>query len=261
MLSSVARTPNDARQEVVDRLLDRQMGQGDRLSNALAEGFGAPDTAAQHSTALTDVRTADANRNYTAARDTAGSVNVTPILEEIDRTLTPGVNGIVNPRDNINHDSIEGALSRVRGMIADGRGSQVTDFNTLFRAKLDLDDMIQKATNQGAGNRAFALTGVKRQVDRALSAASPEFRNANDTFATQSGVIYLVDWGPGPTLYRAQFAGMGKVLIKLDNPLFRDDGRVFDVEQFNEMCVGFVVADIKVRDERKLREMVEGGRC
>lgn len=67
--------------------------------------------------------------------------------------------------------------------------------------------------------------------------------------------IYLLDWGPGPVLYRAQWAGGGKILIKLDNPLYRDGGRIFSRDQFDEMVVGFVVADIKVRDEHKLREI------
>lgn len=71
--------------------------------------------------------------------------------------------------------------------------------------------------------------------------------------------LYLVDWGLGPTIYRAQYAGPGKILIKLDNPLYRDAGRIFAHAQFDEMCVGFVVADIRVRNEPKLREMVEGG--
>jgi hypothetical protein len=203
MLSSVARTPNGARQEVVDQLLSRQMGQGDRLSNALAEGFSAPDTAAQRTTALTAARTADANRNYGAARQAAGAVNVSPILDTIDQTLSPGVNRIASPRDNIGYDTIEGALARVRGMLSDGN-SQVTDFNTLFRAKLDLDDMIQRAEGQGAGNRAFALGQVQRQVDRALAAASPEYRNANDTFARQSGVIDAVDAGRAATSGRTR---------------------------------------------------------
>lgn len=66
--------------------------------------------------------------------------------------------------------------------------------------------------------------------------------------------VYLIDWGPGPVLYRAQFAGGGKILIKLDNPRYRDDGHTFTRDQFNEMAVGFVVADIKVRDERFLRQ-------
>lgn len=66
--------------------------------------------------------------------------------------------------------------------------------------------------------------------------------------------LYLVDWGAGPTLYRAQHAGLGNVLIKLDNPLYRDEGNVFTRDQFNEMVVGYVVADIQVREERFLRE-------
>lgn len=70
--------------------------------------------------------------------------------------------------------------------------------------------------------------------------------------------IYLLDWGPGPVLYRAQFAGGGQILIKLDNPLFRDNGRIFTRDQFDEVVVGFVVADIKVRDEHKLREIAGG---
>lgn len=198
MLSSVARTPNDARQEVVNQLLTRQSGQGDRLSNAVAEGFGAPDTAARRTTDLTRARDTEANQLYGAARANAGAVNVTPVLETIDQTLRPGVNQIVTPRDRIAHDSIEGALARVRSMISDGQ-SQVTDFNTLFRAKLDLDDMITKAEGQGAGNRAFYLTEVKRRVDEALSEASPAYRQANDTFAQRSGVIDAVDTGRAAT--------------------------------------------------------------
>ncbi len=69
--------------------------------------------------------------------------------------------------------------------------------------------------------------------------------------------IYLVDWGPGPVLYRAQWTGGGKILIKLDNPLYRDSGHTCSRDQFDEMVVGFVVADIKVRDERFLRQAVE----
>ncbi len=205
MLSSVARTPNDARQEVVNQLLTRQAGQGERLSNAIAEGFAAPDTAAQRAAALTATRGADADVNYGAARAAAGAVNVTPILDTIDRTLSPGVNRIVSPRDNIGNDTIEGALSRVRGMISDGN-SQITDFNSLLRVKYDLDDMIAGAEARGAGNRAHALGEVQRQVDRALAAASSEYRNANDTFARQSGVIDAVDAGTAAASGRTRAA-------------------------------------------------------
>ncbi|MFQ6186362.1 hypothetical protein ACLMJV_31230 [Sinorhizobium meliloti] len=193
-LVPVTRTPNDARQEVTDFLVRRQLGQPQRLANALAEGFDAPQTSDRVSRALTSARDIEANQLYTAARRNAGPVNVTPILERIDETLSPGVNRVASPRDNIGYDTIEGSLARVRKMISDGN-SQVTDFNTLFRAKLDLDDMIARADAQGAGNRAHYLTQVKREVDRALEDASPAYRSANDTFATRSRVIDSVAEG------------------------------------------------------------------
>ncbi len=194
LASTVARNPHDERQAFIDALRFRQAGQGDRLANALAEGFDAGDTAAQRTASLTAARDAEANALYGAARRDAGAANVTPILEHIDETISPGVNQIVGPRDRIANDSIEGALSRVRSMLSDGN-SQVTDFNTLFRAKLDLDDMIARADAQGAGNRAFALNQVKRRVDTALEDASPAFRTANDTFRTRSGVIDAIAEG------------------------------------------------------------------
>lgn len=69
--------------------------------------------------------------------------------------------------------------------------------------------------------------------------------------------IYLVDRGIGLGLYRAQWAGGGKILIKLDNPLYRDSGHTCTRDQFDEIVVGFVVADIKVRDERFLRALAD----
>ncbi|WP_244562450.1 hypothetical protein [Ensifer aridi] len=193
-LVPVTRTPNDARQEVTDFLIRRQMGQPQRLANALAEGFEAPQTSDRVTRALTDARDVEADALYTAARRNAGAVNVSPILDRIDETLSPGINRVVSPRDNIGNDTIEGALARVRRMISDGN-SQVTDFNALFRVKLDLDDMIARADAQGAGNRSHYLTQVKREVDRALENASPAYRNANDTFATRSRVIDSVAEG------------------------------------------------------------------
>ncbi|WP_050994503.1 hypothetical protein [Sinorhizobium fredii] len=193
-LVPVTRTPNDARQEVSDFLIRRQIGQPQRLANALAEGFDAPQTSDRVTRALTQARDVEADALYTAARRDAGAVNVTPVLDRIDETLSPGANQVVSPRDNIGYDTIEGSLARVRRMMSDGN-SQVTDFNTLFRAKLDLDDMIARAEAQGAGNRAHYLTQVKREVDRALEDASPAFRDANDTFATRSRVIDSVAEG------------------------------------------------------------------
>lgn len=205
MLSSVARTPNDARQDVVNQLLTRQAGQGERLSNTISEGFAAPDTAAQRAASLTGARDAEANQLYGAARRDAGAVNVSPVLDTIDQTLSPGVNQVVSPRDGIAYDTIEGALARVRNMLSDGN-SQVTDFNTLFRAKMDVDDMIQKATNQGANWRAGALGQVQRQINNALADASPTYRQAAANYSERSGVIDAVDAGTAAASGRTRSA-------------------------------------------------------
>lgn len=66
--------------------------------------------------------------------------------------------------------------------------------------------------------------------------------------------IYLVDIGCGEALYRVQNMLGGQVRIKLDNPIYGDEGHIWTREMFEESVLGFVVADIRVRDERFLRE-------
>lgn len=78
--------------------------------------------------------------------------------------------------------------------------------------------------------------------------------------------VYLVDWGCGATLYRADGSGRRDkpIRMRLDNPLYQrseDHGyHYFTVEQFNEMVLGFVVANIKVTNEPMLRKALEAGR-
>jgi hypothetical protein len=198
LASTVARNPHDERQAFVEFVRRRQSGAGERLSNAIAEGFDTFDTAAQRTAAMTAARGEQANRMYAAARKDAGPVNVSKAIEAIDDTLNPGLSNVFNPRDKIAHDSIEGALARVRAMITDGRSS-LTDFNAVFRAKLDIDDMIQRAEGQGAGNRAHYLSFVQRQIDDALANASPSYTAARDAFSKASREIDAVDVGKAAT--------------------------------------------------------------
>ncbi|MBB4407100.1 hypothetical protein [Agrobacterium radiobacter] len=194
LMSTVARNPSEARQSIVETLRNRQGGQGERLAQFVAEGLEAPDTAAQRAATLTADQEKTANALYNAARKDAGPVNVTPVIEAIDETLSPGVNSLLSPRDKIANDSIEGALQRVRNLLTDGR-SNVTDFNVLFRTKLDLDDMIKNAEGKGAGNRAHYLSRVQKLIDDALADASPTYTRARDTFARDARRIEAVDTG------------------------------------------------------------------
>ena len=58
--------------------------------------------------------------------------------------------------------------------------------------------------------------------------------------------------GYGPVLYRLQSYG-GKLLMKLDNPAY-DTHRIMTKCEFEAHVLAYVVADIKVRDERFFRE-------
>lgn len=194
LASTAARVPHDGRQELIEALHARQAGQGRRIVNNLVEAFDAPDTAAQRSSALTQARDAAADVAYGQARTQANPVDITPVVKAIDDVIQPGVHGIARPNNNIAYDTIEGALARVKSMITDGK-SNITDFNAVFRTKLDLDDMIQKAEAQGAGNRANALSKVQKILDDSLAKASQPYAAARDAFATASKRIEAVETG------------------------------------------------------------------
>jgi hypothetical protein len=76
LLSSVARAPGEGRTAVVNALEGRQGTQGRRVSNALAEGFGTPETAAQTEARLTAARNAEADTAYSAVRSDAKPVDL-----------------------------------------------------------------------------------------------------------------------------------------------------------------------------------------
>lgn len=194
MLSTVARNPHNERQAVADALMGRQAGQGRRITNALSEGFAAPDTAAQRVAALTAARDGAADISYGAARQGARPVDVSGALARIDEVLTPGVMPVANPGSTLANDSIEGALARVRGLLGNGR-ERLTDFTAVLRAKQEIDDMIGQAVRSGAGNKARLLTGVRRELDAALGVASGPYAGARDAFRTGSREIDAVDAG------------------------------------------------------------------
>ncbi|ESZ50445.1 hypothetical protein X730_12040 [Mesorhizobium sp. L103C565B0] len=205
MLSTAARNPNDGRQALIETLQARQMGQGERLSNTLAEGFGAPDTAAQRTASLTGQRAASADVNYPAARDSAGPVDVSGAISAANDVLTPGITRMANPGSGIADDSLEGAVRRAQSLLTDGK-SQITDFNSVLRAKQDIADQISAAQRAGRNNQVRLLSQINSRLDAALEQASPGYRQANDTFRAQSRVIDAVDTGTGAASGRTRAA-------------------------------------------------------
>lgn len=198
MLAGVARAPGDARQQIAERLQARQAGQADRLINAVSEGFDAPQTAKQVREAMTGARTAAARANYGAARKAAGTVDPTRAIQAADNFL--GTSGSI-ARTGIADDTVEGAVRRARSFLTDGQNI-VSDFDTAFRSKVELDSMIENASPTVQRE----LIPIRNALDDALSDASSLYANARGTFRQQSQAINAIDEGAAAASARTRAA-------------------------------------------------------
>jgi hypothetical protein len=193
-LSNIVRTPGEAGQQASEFLQARQLDQGRDVATAVEEGLDVRGTAEEARTAMTRARTQEADTNYGTARGVSGSFNATPVLQEIDRTLTPGAQRVLNPQTGLPDTPIEAALQRVRNWFSTGN-EQVSDFQRAFDLKRNLDGVIGVAVRQGDNALAARLESVKTVINRQLEEASAPYRQANDAFAERSRNIEAIDTG------------------------------------------------------------------
>lgn len=194
LLSTIVRSPNDAQQSIAETLLNRQAGQSGRVGGFVKEGLGANQTADQATTALTKARGTVADTNYSAARSGAQPVDLTDTINTIDNIVGPKAKFNVG----ISPDSTESGLLRIRNQLAAGNQKGQTtrsDFQNILSQKGDLKDTIDALYAAGKSNQANALKQVYNKLDEALSNASPQYRNANDTFSQMSRPIDAVSIG------------------------------------------------------------------
>lgn len=214
-LSTVARSPGEGRTETVNFLDARQSNQGRRMANTLAKGFGAPETAAATEARMTAERTASADVNYEAARQTAGAVNVTPAIKLADAYLKPGSSWLLKPNTNIADNSIESAVHRAKSYLTDGK-SQVSRFEDAFQAKQEIDNIIEGATK----SQQRVLIPIRNALDNQLASASKPYAAARDQFRKQSVAIDAIDLGK-----RASQSGRFEDTIKQFKGLPSDEAK------------------------------------
>jgi hypothetical protein len=188
LLSTVTRAPGEGRTAAVAALDARQAGQARRVAGTLAEGFNAPETAAQTEARLTAARGTQADADYGAARNGAAPVDVVGAINHIDRTIGTG------PGQNLAtpNDSIETTLQSFRERL-----SRVNpdDFEAVQRIRGEMADAAQNAAQNGNGNRARLIRGALGPLDAAMENAAPGFRAANFNFANASRNIDAVQTG------------------------------------------------------------------
>jgi hypothetical protein len=188
MLSTTARAPGPGRTAVVDFLEGRQGSQGRRVSNALSEGFDAPETALQTEARLTAARDAAADEAYGAVRADAGRVDIVPAINRIDSTIG------TQPGQTLQaaNDSIEATLRGYRERLA---RIDPDDFAAVQRIRGEIADDAQNAFQNGKGNRGRLLKGVVRELDTAMENASEGHLAANRAFAQASRDIDAIGTG------------------------------------------------------------------
>lgn len=199
LLNSVARSPGEGSQKVTEALLRRQSGQGDRLIGALSEGFDAPVTPAQRQAALEGWRSTTAKLNYDAARGSAGVVDPTQAIKIADDFLKPGAMKVMSNQTGISDDSIESAIRKSRGYLTDGK-SILTDFDAAFRAKRELDNIIEKSTP----TIQRQIIPIRNALDDSLANTSQQYAAARDTFRAQSKEIEALELGRSAQTPRAR---------------------------------------------------------
>lgn len=188
MLSTTARAPGRARTDVVEFLDQRQAGQGRRISNTLAEGFDAPQTAAQARAAMTQARDAAADTAYGAVRNNAGRADLVPTLNNLDRNIGTMPGQVVTAAN----DSVEAVLTPFRQRLA---RVNPDDFEAVQRIRYDMADAAQNARQSGYGNRARLIGQAVRELDASMEGASQGYRQANRNFAQASRDIEAIDLG------------------------------------------------------------------
>jgi hypothetical protein len=189
MLSTVTRSPGAGRTDAVEFLEARQAGQGRRVAGALAEGFEAPQTAAQTRTAMETARSAADDAAFGAVRAQGGTVDPYRTIAHIDSEMVPGV-AVTGSRD-----SIDAVLRDFRGRLISPDGRPLTDLRSVMRVRDEVADEANRAFRTGDGNRHRVLSSVRRALDSDIEAASPGYRTANANSARAARDIEAIDTG------------------------------------------------------------------
>jgi len=192
-LAAVTRSASQAGDEA-QKMLDARMSEAPRrLASAFDEAGGVGGkTAKQVGTELKATRSMLGNAEYGAARDAAGAIDVSGAIGKADEFLAPGVNKLVSPQSGIADDSVEAAMRKARSFLTDGK-STLTDFDSVMRAKVEIQNMVDSA--KPGSDKARRLADVVRSLDDSLASASEPYAKARDTWKSYSRAGEAVDEG------------------------------------------------------------------
>lgn len=220
ILNGVMRQPGAAKNEATDFLVQRQSGQGDRLTSFLSEALGAQDTAAARVSSIEAARNAAADEAFGRVRGSATPVDVRDVLATIDARVTPmqGVGIDPGPIDKSlmgirsrlasrtpATDAIQGVTGAVpQGVDATKTAVELSDFDRVFALRREVADEMDAAYRAGRGQLGSELRGVREALDAALENASPDYRDAMSAYRSASDNTRAVEAGQAATSGRVR---------------------------------------------------------
>lgn len=183
---SLAAEAKAGRTVMRDALQDRAASATDRVRDAVNQGLGpnpnVPDLAAD----ITRKKLAQASPYYDAALRRDPSVEVGPVVAELER-LTGNMRNL-RPETTLRQDSRTRRLLDILQFFQTqgDQGPQnvpAIDLGILHNIKMDLDDEIAKAVRQERGLLARDLITVQESLLRQMDAASPEYQVARGIYS------------------------------------------------------------------------------
>lgn len=220
ILNGVMRQPGPAKNEGAEFLMQRQAGQGERLSRFLSEALDAPDTAAARIAAIEEARDEAADVAFGQARTNAAPVDVRSVLDAIDARVSPmqGVNVDPGPIDKAlmgirkRLASATPATDRVPGVSAAApvgadttkTAVELSDFNRIYALRREVADASSSAYASGQGELGKELRAVRDELDAALEGASDGYRSAMSAYRSASDNVRAVEAGQAATSGRVR---------------------------------------------------------
>lgn len=213
MRGSIA-APGQARTAAEEAFDTRIGGSNDRTTAALDKGISPNGSLAGTVDELADIRARAARPAYQAAGIPARpelrrlSINEepqwnTPLIAD------PAVNDLIKKSPDI-----RAAMSAAR-RLPDYQGLPDNSMSLLDKAYKHLEGMEQEAKRAGNNTRAYDLTNLRRDFQKALTDANPQYQEALNAFAGPSKLIDAANRGKewftknvDPTMVRREFETM-----------------------------------------------------
>lgn len=213
-LRAASATPGEGRAIARERLVERQLGQNQRIADAITKNIGAEDFPGTVAKLADDLKVIN-DQNFTAARahDAAQIAAGNPL--DLQPVLDAYAVKWVNSRGPI-ADAIKSAVDAFKPMTVGPKGNQglkpIQSLDEFLQAKDELAALIEG--NIGNKRITSELMKFKTDLYKAVEAHNPAWRVANDAAADGFAAQRALDLG-------AEFATRMGTKMRGDLDLFR----------------------------------------